>query len=85
MHRTDKKHNYAYEEHKHSHSLSQPIHWCTPFTDGLVMFLKAGLKSTKKWLDFYMGDNIRIEAIFKTKIAKIPQKLPKFDILKKRL
>ena len=46
------------------------------------MFTKAGLKSTKKWMEFYMGDSIRNKAIFKTKIAKIPQKLPKFDILK---
>ena len=30
-----------------------------------------------------MNDNIRKETIFKTKIAKIAQKLPKFNFLKK--
>ena len=35
------------------------------------MSAKAGLKSTKKWMEFYMSGNIRNKAILKTKIAKI--------------
>ena len=36
-----------------------------------------------KLLEFCMSDNTRNKTIFKTKFAKIAQKLPKFDILKK--
>ena len=48
------------------------------------MFAKAGLKSVMKLLEFCMSDNIRKKAIFKTKIAKVAQKLPQFYILKQR-
>ena len=51
----------------------------------IVLFTKAGLESVMKLLEFCISDNIRNKTIFKTKIAKIAQKLPKCDILKKKM
>ena len=64
------------------------VKWCVHLirhasTTYRITVLITSTESRKNAAGLYMGDIIRNKTIFKTKIAKIAQKLPKFNCLKK--